>query len=131
MRLVNLYIQPPHPTCPLAGRGYFATCYGEVICLYRQNGKLVKTFTEHTRRIESVELKVTDPVTLQGSMVSGGKDGSIKYWDLKKYVIANFNADFCRLLFCAFKLHSCTTQHQHDNPVFLVIVHLRQEFIGS
>ena len=41
-----------------------------------------------THRIESVELKVTDPVTLKGSMVSGGKDGSVKYWDLTKCVVA-------------------------------------------
>ena len=79
-----------------------------MICLYRQNGKLVKTFTEHTRRIESVELKVTDPVTLQGSMVSGGKDGSIKYWDLKKYVIANFDVDFVACCFVLALIYNTT-----------------------
>ena len=35
-------------------------------------------------RIESLELKVADPARLTGTMVSGGKDGSIKYWDLHK-----------------------------------------------
>lgn len=35
-------------------------------------------------RIESVKLKVTDKEKMQGTIVSSGKDGLVKYWDLQR-----------------------------------------------
>ena len=32
------------------GHGFFATTYGDTICLYKRNGKLVKTYLEHSGR---------------------------------------------------------------------------------
>lgn len=36
------------------------------------------------KRIESVKLKVTDKEKMQGTIVSSGKDGLVKYWDLQR-----------------------------------------------
>lgn len=36
------------------------------------------------KRIESVKLKVTDREKMQGTIVSSGKDGLVKYWDLQR-----------------------------------------------
>lgn len=44
--------------------------------------KLVKTYEEHHKRVESVKLDVSDAELGHGIMVSAGKDGDIKYWGL-------------------------------------------------
>lgn len=41
-------------------------------------------------RIESVKLKVTDKEKMQGTIVSSGKDGLVKYWDLQRYKLIMF-----------------------------------------
>ncbi|XP_070188911.1 beta-TrCP-like [Littorina saxatilis] len=63
--------------------GYFACAYGNTICLY--NGtKLVRTFNEHRKRVETVELRMANVESGEGMIVSGGKDALVKYWDIKK-----------------------------------------------
>ncbi|XP_013398191.1 F-box/WD repeat-containing protein 7 isoform X2 [Lingula anatina] len=67
-------------------QGFIACSYGEVICLYKLEGaSLIKTFEEHQKRIECLELRITDPVKLEGVMVSAGKDGEVKYWDISHH----------------------------------------------
>ncbi|XP_012941493.1 F-box protein MET30 [Aplysia californica] len=63
--------------------GYIACCYDGTVCLYR-GGKLVQTFKEHRKRVETVSLKITDANKCEGSIISAGKDGLIKYWDTNK-----------------------------------------------
>lgn len=46
------------------------------------SAKLVKSYEEHHKRVESIKLDVSDPQLGQGIMVSAGKDGDIKYWGL-------------------------------------------------
>ncbi|XP_041354437.1 F-box/WD repeat-containing protein 7-like [Gigantopelta aegis] len=63
--------------------GYFACSYGETICLYKiGKAKLIRTFVEHRKRIESIELHISDPDNMTGMIVSAGKDGLVKYWDI-------------------------------------------------
>ncbi|RUS92154.1 hypothetical protein EGW08_000007 [Elysia chlorotica] len=62
-------------------RGYFACSYDGTICLYK-GAKLVKTFNEHRKRVESVNLRIVDAEQGQGYIISAGKDGFIKYWDI-------------------------------------------------
>ena len=33
-------------------------------------------------RIESIELRISDPENMEGTIVSAGKDGVVKYWDI-------------------------------------------------
>ncbi|GFR76361.1 F-box/WD repeat-containing protein 7 [Elysia marginata] len=61
--------------------GYFACSYDGTICLYK-GVKLVKTFTEHRKRVESVNLRIVNADQGQGYIISAGKDGFIKYWDI-------------------------------------------------
>ncbi|ESO89189.1 hypothetical protein LOTGIDRAFT_154278 [Lottia gigantea] len=66
-------------------QGYFSCCYGETICLYRVEGaKLINTYLEHHKRVESIKLKITykDKKKPEGVIVSAGKDGMVKYWDI-------------------------------------------------
>ncbi|KAK3098596.1 hypothetical protein FSP39_021090 [Pinctada imbricata] len=69
-------------------QGYIAYSYGETICLYNTNPKakkrLVRSYEEHSKRIETVRLKITDKENLEGSIISAGKDAMVKYWDVKK-----------------------------------------------
>ena len=46
------------------------------------SAKLVKTFEEHHKRIESIKLDMSDAALGHGVMVSSGKDGLIKYWSM-------------------------------------------------
>ncbi|XP_046574682.1 LOW QUALITY PROTEIN: F-box/WD repeat-containing protein 7-like [Haliotis rubra] len=65
--------------------GYLACSYGETICLYRvKDTKLIRTFQEHRKRVESVELRIAESETFEGMIVSAGKDGLLKYWDVNK-----------------------------------------------
>ncbi|XP_061192203.1 F-box/WD repeat-containing protein 1A-like [Saccostrea echinata] len=66
-------------------KGLIACSYGETICLYNTDiCKLIRTFEGHMKRIETVRLKVTDKEKLLGTIVSAGKDGLVKYWDLQR-----------------------------------------------
>ncbi|XP_022292117.2 uncharacterized protein LOC111103271 isoform X2 [Crassostrea virginica] len=66
-------------------KGLIACSYGETICLYNTDRcKLIRTFHGHMKRIESVKLKVIDKEKMLGSIVSSGKDGLVKYWDLQR-----------------------------------------------
>ncbi|XP_050390383.2 F-box/WD repeat-containing protein 7 isoform X1 [Patella vulgata] len=68
-------------------KGFFACCYGETICLYRVEGaKLVNTYLEHHKRVESIKLSITDSNSSkpEGIIVSAGKDGMVKYWDINQ-----------------------------------------------
>nr|XP_011450638.2 F-box/WD repeat-containing protein 7 isoform X3 [Crassostrea gigas] len=66
-------------------KGLIACSYGETVCLYNTDRcKLIRTFEGHMKRIESVKLKVTDKEKMQGTIVSSGKDGLVKYWDLQR-----------------------------------------------
>ncbi|CAH1798892.1 unnamed protein product [Owenia fusiformis] len=65
-------------------KGYIACTYGETICFYKTNAKkavLLKTYKEHTKRIETVQLKMSNLSKDEGMIVSAGKDGLVKYWD--------------------------------------------------
>ncbi|PVD28511.1 hypothetical protein C0Q70_11099 [Pomacea canaliculata] len=64
-------------------QGYFACSYGNTICLYRGT-KLVKTFNEHYKRVETLQLRIVDAETGEGMLVSGGQDSMVKYWDVSK-----------------------------------------------
>lgn len=46
------------------------------------SAKLLKTYEEHHKRIESIKLDISDPDQGQGVMISSGKDGLIKYWSI-------------------------------------------------
>lgn len=46
------------------------------------SAKLIKTYEEHHKRIESIKLDITEPTLGHGVMVSSGKDGLIKYWSI-------------------------------------------------
>lgn len=57
------------------------------------SAKLVTSFEEHHKRIESVKLEMSDPSLGHGVMVSAGRDGIVKYWALTdENSIQTFNA---------------------------------------
>lgn len=66
--------------------GYVACSYGEYVCLYKVEGptKLIKKYNEHVKRIEGLKLNITDKELGEGLIVSAGKDGMLKYWDITK-----------------------------------------------
>ena len=65
-------------------KGFVACSYGETILLYRVDGaKLVKTYEEHEKRIECLQLRIVKPEEGEGMIISAGKDGMLKYWDVK------------------------------------------------
>nr|KAG5711219.1 hypothetical protein BaRGS_004863 [Batillaria attramentaria] len=63
--------------------GYVACAYGSTICLYH-GSKLIKTFNEHRKRVETVKLRISNAETGEGMIVSGGRDALVKYWDTTK-----------------------------------------------
>ncbi|XP_021369351.1 probable E3 ubiquitin ligase complex SCF subunit sconB isoform X1 [Mizuhopecten yessoensis] len=66
-------------------KGYVACSYGETICLYRlERPKLIKTYEEHEKRIETLELQMKDTKEVTGTIISAGQDGMVKYWDVQK-----------------------------------------------
>ncbi|KAL5010050.1 hypothetical protein ScPMuIL_012355 [Solemya velum] len=66
-------------------RGHFVCAYGNTICLYNvETAKLIRAFHEHEKRIESVELRMVSGGKFEGMIVSAGKDGLLKYWDINK-----------------------------------------------
>lgn len=46
------------------------------------SAKLVKSYEEHHKRIESIKLEMSEPAQGHGVMVSAGRDGLVKYWAL-------------------------------------------------
>ncbi|CAL1539696.1 unnamed protein product [Lymnaea stagnalis] len=62
-------------------QGYFACSYDGTVCLYKGT-KLVRTFNEHRKRVESLKLKMTDADKGEGHITSAGQDGLIKHWDV-------------------------------------------------
>lgn len=48
------------------------------------SARLIKSYEEHHKRIESIKLDISDPELGHGMMVSAGKDGDIKYWGLSE-----------------------------------------------
>ncbi|XP_033101993.1 F-box/WD repeat-containing protein pof1-like [Anneissia japonica] len=68
--------------------GYIACSVGEIISLWRvDTGVCVRTFDEHEKRVESLNVRVddtSDPDNPSGLLVSAGQDGHIKYWDILK-----------------------------------------------
>lgn len=65
-------------------KGFIAAGYDNIVCLHRETGKLVKSFHEHEKRVESVQLKIEDPEKITGSIISAGQGGFVKYWDTKQ-----------------------------------------------
>ncbi|XP_072017826.1 uncharacterized protein [Amphiura filiformis] len=69
-------------------KGYFAIAVGEVVSLWRlDTATCIQTFEEHHKRVEAIGLRVDDtssPDTPRGLLVTGGKDGMVKYWDIDK-----------------------------------------------
>ncbi|KAL3884122.1 hypothetical protein ACJMK2_030344, partial [Sinanodonta woodiana] len=67
-------------------RGYFACSYGETICLYKAEGPKtpLRTYREHSKRVETLELRISNPAVPEGLIISAGKDGKIIYWDITK-----------------------------------------------
>ncbi len=41
-------------------------------------------FSLQLSRVESVDLRITDEGKSSGTLVSGGKDGLLKYWDIHR-----------------------------------------------
>lgn len=77
-------------------KGFIACSYGETICLYRvETGRLVRLYEEHHKRVETLRLHITDQEKVVGSIISAGKDGLVKYWDVeKKTSIQTFQGNF-------------------------------------
>ncbi|KAH3737987.1 uncharacterized protein LOC127851391 [Dreissena polymorpha] len=71
-------------------QGFLACSYGETICVYKVDGptKLVRKYldivNEHQKRIECLKLQISDREKGTGIIVSAGKDGRVKYWDITK-----------------------------------------------
>lgn len=71
-------------------QGHVACSYGETICVYKVEGptKLIKKYldivNEHQKRIECLKLSILDKEKGEGIIVSAGKDGTVKYWDITK-----------------------------------------------
>ncbi|XP_060599165.1 uncharacterized protein LOC132752799 isoform X1 [Ruditapes philippinarum] len=78
-------------------QGHLACSYGETICVYKVEGptRLLKKYldivNEHQKseltkpkRIECLKLSILDKEKGEGIIVSAGKDGAVKYWDIKK-----------------------------------------------
>ncbi|XP_069104646.1 F-box and WD repeat domain-containing 11-A-like isoform X2 [Argopecten irradians] len=66
-------------------KGYVACSYGETICLYRlERPKLMKTYQEHEKRIETLELQMKDTQEVTGTIISAGQDGMVKYWNIQQ-----------------------------------------------
>ncbi|XP_064629049.1 uncharacterized protein LOC135488385 [Lineus longissimus] len=64
-------------------KGFIACSSGEIISVYNmEEGRLIRTYNEHKKRIECIKIKIGDPTKGEGMIVSGGKDGMVKYWDL-------------------------------------------------
>lgn len=64
-------------------QGYFVCSYGNTICMYK-GAKLVRTYNEHRKRVETLELRITNAETGEGMIVSAGEDGLCKYWDVAR-----------------------------------------------
>ncbi|CAG2255121.1 FBXW7 [Mytilus edulis] len=64
-------------------KGFIAAGYDNVVCLHRETGKLIKTFNEHEKRVESVQLKIEDPEKITGALISSGQGGLVKIWNTK------------------------------------------------
>ncbi|XP_053396949.1 uncharacterized protein LOC128556312 [Mercenaria mercenaria] len=71
-------------------QGHLACSYGETICVYKVEGptRLIKKYldivNEHQKRIECLKLGILDKEKGEGIIVSAGKDGAVKYWDIQK-----------------------------------------------
>ncbi|XP_066265197.1 beta-TrCP-like [Branchiostoma lanceolatum] len=66
-------------------RGFFACSSGGIIFLWNlKTATCIKKFHEHEKRVEKLQLQITNPEKVEGLMVSAGKDGMIKYWDISK-----------------------------------------------
>ncbi|WAR08581.1 hypothetical protein MAR_018539 [Mya arenaria] len=71
-------------------QGHVACSYGETICVYRVEGptKLIRKYldivNEHQKRIECLKFRISDQAKSEGVIVSAGKDGRLKYWDIQK-----------------------------------------------
>ncbi|XP_071509151.1 uncharacterized protein [Diadema antillarum] len=69
-------------------KGYFACSVGEVVSLWRlDTAACVKVFDEHEKRVETLNLKISDtsnPDQPKGLLVSAGQDGMVKYWNIRK-----------------------------------------------
>ncbi|XP_052807929.1 uncharacterized protein LOC128236846 isoform X1 [Mya arenaria] len=78
-------------------QGHVACSYGETICVYRVEGptKLIRKYldivNEHQKsvstnrgRIECLKFRISDQTKSEGVIVSAGKDGRLKYWDIQK-----------------------------------------------
>ncbi|XP_070531746.1 F-box and WD repeat domain-containing 11-A-like [Ptychodera flava] len=66
-------------------KGFFACAVGEIISFWRvDTATCVRTFEEHEKRIETLELRISDSDKPEGIIVSAGQDGMIKYWDIAK-----------------------------------------------
>ncbi|XP_074663195.1 uncharacterized protein LOC141915527 [Tubulanus polymorphus] len=64
-------------------RGFMACSYGHHISIYNMaTGELIRSYHEHHKRIESIKLKISDPVIGEGILITGGKDNMVKYWDI-------------------------------------------------
>ncbi len=67
---------------------------GSLVTLWTHDLKSVTELKGHDGRVEGVQCRVhCDDGVLQGTVVSGSQDGTIKYWDIKRYSHA------CRPLF--------------------------------
>ncbi|XP_077982963.1 uncharacterized protein LOC144437811 [Glandiceps talaboti] len=66
-------------------KGFFACAVGELLSLWKlETAVCVRTFEEHEKRIEALELRMSDPDKPEGTIVSAGQDGMVKYWDITK-----------------------------------------------
>ncbi|EDV19761.1 uncharacterized protein TRIADDRAFT_61795 [Trichoplax adhaerens] len=65
--------------------GFIASSSDTIITLWNaKTGDKVRQYLGHSRRIECLQLRMTDPDNVIGYIVSAGRDGFVKYWDIKE-----------------------------------------------
>ena len=52
------------------------------------NLKKISQFKGHEERVESVQLIIHDRTLYQGLVLSASRDKTVKYWDIKRYVLS-------------------------------------------
>ncbi len=67
-------------------QGYLVSGCGSVVTLWTgATLERLGEFKGHCERVECVQLRVSGPKV--GTILSGGQDGVIKYWDIKRCAI--------------------------------------------
>jgi len=71
-------------------QGFLAVSNGKNIDLWNTDGwAKVASYKGHADRIEAVQLKIHDPSKPTGTILSGSRDQTIKYWDITRYCNPN------------------------------------------